>query len=351
MNAKPLGTSNESASTLELRAELEQMLTAYYGEPVKIASLTRKPWEYRSSFALESLRVHLGARGELAVMFKDLSWSALTPEARRAKQCASYDPLREIMVYEQVLRSRPGYSAVCYGAVARPEKDRYWLFIEQLNGLELYQIGDFDAWKHVARWLAEMHTNLRAAVESHVQLRSHLIVHDAAAQELWFERACRSVARTHGAIACRRLNELSNLLPRLNRALSSRRPTLIHGEFYPSNILVAFSDTSCRIGAVDWEMAGLGVGLLDLAALVVGRWTAAQQQELAWSYYQVVITLGEEWREDDFFDTLDCCRLYIALRWLGWSDEWTAPSDHAHDWLEEAISAGRRLIESPIRCQ
>jgi hypothetical protein len=233
MTAKPPETLNERVNTRDLCAELEQKLTAYYGEPVRIRHLVTTPCEYRSSFALESLCVDLGSRRELAIMFKDLSWSALTPEARRAKRHASYDPLREITVYEQVLRSRSGYGAVYYGAAVQPERDRYWLFIEQVSGVELYQVGDFDVWKHVARWLAEMHANLRPAVESDAEIRSHLVAHESAAQEQWFRRACKSVARRHGAVTGRRLSELCDLLPRLDRALSDRPPTLIHGEFYP----------------------------------------------------------------------------------------------------------------------
>ena len=343
------GNAHTTVSTPELKSQLERLFTAYYGEPTTIIDLNRQPSKYRSSFALEALSLRLSSERQLEIMFKDLSWSGLTADACRAKRHASYDPLRELAVYDEVLRRHPTLGASCFGTVADSAQDRYWLFIEQFRGVELYQIGDFDVWKHVARWLAVMHASLRRTVEGNAALQARLITHEAAQQELWFRRACQSVASTHGAVASRGLKELFKLLPRLNRALSTGRPTLIHGEFYPSNIMVANTDTSWRVCAVDWEMAGLGVGLLDLAALVAGRWTAAQQQELACSYYQVISTHGEEWREVDFFETLDCCRLYIALRWLGWSDEWTAPSDHAHDWLEGAMSAGQRLMESAIR--
>jgi hypothetical protein len=32
---------------------------------------------------------------------------------------------------------------------------------------------------------------------------------------------------------------------------------------------------------------------------------------------------------------LNLCRLLIALQWLGWSRRWTAPKEHAHDWLTD----------------
>jgi hypothetical protein len=93
-------------------------------------------------------------------------------------------------------------------------------------------------------------------------------------------------------------------------------------------------------------MAGVGVGLLDLAALIAGGWGEEQQHALAWSYLEAAHALGDKWPVDEFFETLDCCRWYIALQWLGWSEEWTAPPDHAHDWLNEALAAGKRLTQS-----
>jgi hypothetical protein len=40
---------------------------------------------------------------------------------------------------------------------------------------------------------------------------------------------------------------------------------------------------------------------------------------------------------------LDCCRLHLAVRMLGWSDDWEPPRDHAHNWLGEAQRISRRL--------
>ena len=30
--------------------------------------------------------------------------------------------------------------------------------------------------------------------------------------------------------------------------------------------------------------------------------------------------------------------LLVALQWLGWSDDWTPPPEHRHDWLSEALA-------------
>ena len=41
---------------------------------------------------------------------------------------------------------------------------------------------------------------------------------------------------------------------------------------------------------------------------------------------------------------LDCCRLHLAVRMLGWSDDWKPPAEHAHDTgLPQAKRISRRL--------
>ena len=346
MSARPSETLNERVNTLDLRAALQRTMTAYYGQPVNVTDLARSPWDYRSSFALERLQVELQPGGALAVMFKDLSWQALTAEARHAKQSSSYDPLREIGVYQQILRSHPGYAPTCYGAVVDPSLDRYWLFIESIAGQELYQIGDFDVWLAVASRLAQMHAAFRSAIVANPRLIARLIKHDVQQQALSYRRASEVAAKSGDTAKTTALGELSRFLPAVAQALSARPPTLIHGEFYPSNILVAPSAGARQIYAIDWEMAGLSIGLLDLAALVAGRWSHDQQQALVSAYYETALQAGEIWQEAEFFKTLECCRLYMALRWLGNSDDWTPPPDHAHDWLNEALAAGKRLAQS-----
>jgi hypothetical protein len=34
-------------------------------------------------------------------------------------------------------------------------------------------------------------------------------------------------------------------------------------------------------------------------------------------------------------DDLAWCRLHVAVQWLGWSETWSPPKHHAHDWLAE----------------
>ena len=49
----------------------------------------------------------------------------------------------------------------------------------------------------------------------------------------------------------------------------------------------------------------------------------------------------------DFATDLDCCRLHLAVRMLGWSDDWQPPPDHARNWLVEADEVPPKV--SPYR--
>jgi len=44
-----------------------------------------------------------------------------------------------------------------------------------------------------------------------------------------------------------------------------------------------------------------------------------------------------------FLRALDCCRLQIAIRHLGWAAQWTPPSPHTQDWLGDAFHAAERI--------
>ena len=110
------------------------------------------------------------------------------------------------------------------------------------------------------------------------------------------------------------------------RILTSAPPTFIHGEFYPSNVMVAEG----RIAPVDWEMAGIGAGALDVAALLSG-WDQRHQAEISSGYGKLVA------------EQLHAAQLYVALRWLGQPPGWRPPDWQRNDWRSQALAAARRL--------
>ena len=65
--------------------------------------------------------------------------------------------------------------------------------------------------------------------------------------------------------------------------LASLPRTFVHGELYPSNVLVVRDDRDPRVCPIDWEMAAIGPGLVDLAALV-GGWDPPERERLVAAY-------------------------------------------------------------------
>jgi hypothetical protein len=91
--------------------------------------------------------------------------------------------------------------------------------------------------------------------------------------------------------------------------------TLIHGEFYPKNILLHRG----IIRPVDWESAAVGPGEIDLATLTEG-WTRQTTLRCESDY------AASRWpggAPPGFRRQLALCRVYVHLRWLGDRPEWT----------------------------
>lgn len=91
--------------------------------------------------------------------------------------------------------------------------------------------------------------------------------------------------------------------------------TVIHGEFYPKNILLYRGD----IFPVDWESAAIAPGEIDLATLTEG-WTRRATQ---WCESRYVAARWPDGAPAGFARRLALCRLYVHLRWLGDRPEWT----------------------------
>jgi aminoglycoside phosphotransferase (APT) family kinase protein len=213
-----------------------------------------------------------------------------------AKPPFLHDPAREATVYRLLADAGLGTPEL------RDTGDG-WLLLERVEGVPLWQIGELGPWEEAARWLRRLHDRFRG-----VALPPGLLVHD----EEWYRRWLRRArAFAHIDLADDRYE------PVVQRLAAGPR-TLVHGEAYASNILVAGK----RVCAIDWECAASGAGVTDLAALVAG-WPPRERGRLAAAY-----------GVDD--DLLAAASLHVSLQWLGWSEKWTPPSEHAQDWRAEA---------------
>src|SRR6185436_10288417 len=93
----------------------------------------------------------------------------------RAKPPFLHDPQREIAVYREVIAPHRLPAPAFLGAVERPRRGRYWLFLELVEGDPLWQRGDLAAWERVAAALAAIHARFMGRTFS---LPHRLVRHD-----------------------------------------------------------------------------------------------------------------------------------------------------------------------------
>jgi hypothetical protein len=351
----------EMVSTAELQEALETELSGHFGARRSITSLKRRLSQYSSSFALEELDVRLEDGTVLKLMFKDLSWQALLADARWAKPEFLYNPRREIATYRTILAPHGISTVTYYGAVVDARAGRYWLFLERMPGLRLNHVGRFTVWKEASRQLAAMHKLFAGA--SNLQRRAKaakLLHYNRNYYWEWMHRAQKFVCAAKSGAPKQAQRDLDRLAARYDEVverLLALPVTFIHGEFYPSNVLVKHTKVTLRLCPVDWELAAVGPGLVDLAALTAGNWTDEKKSAMALSYHST-LTPGADRLPDSFLAALDLCRLHLAIQMLGWSPNWEPPPECARNWLDEALrlvdrlglqKAGDRLGEATVR--
>ncbi|OLE01928.1 MAG: hypothetical protein AUI36_43710 [Cyanobacteria bacterium 13_1_40CM_2_61_4] len=219
-----------------------------------------------------------------------------------------------------------------------PPAGRYWLFLERVRGLELRHVGAFSKWEQTARWIGRFHRSFSPARVRQLARQSTVLVYDEDFYWRWLDRARRFARRR---LAARRiLDRIARSYGSVITRLMHLPRTLIHGEFYPCNVLICADDGAVRVCPVDWEMAALAPGLMDLACLTTG-WTARKQGALVRAYAGTA--LDSDWNPEHTLADLDCCRLHLAIKMLGWSADWAPPPQHAHDWLAEAADMSERI--------
>jgi Ser/Thr protein kinase RdoA (MazF antagonist) len=312
----------------------------------EVLALSRRPYRYATSAPLEELRVRLAGGGELALIFKDLSRDRLLGDAPATKPAFLHEPLRELETHRRIL-DPAGIGPRCVAAVAGSRPPRHWLLLEKVPGVELWQVGELPVWEAVAAWLGGFHARFAGRLDELRAANTHLLEHS----ESWFRSWCERARAALAGSSDPRASELRRALDRYDEvvaALTALPRTLVHGELYPSNVLVVRDDDPTRVCPIDWEMAAVGPGLIDLAALA-GGWGDAERRRLLAAYLgappeaERAETAAAETATAD----LDRCRLHLALQWLGWSVDWRPPPEHAHDWLGEALALAQACALMP----
>jgi hypothetical protein len=281
--------------------------TAQIEEVLAVEHVRRQSWPYTSSFPMERIDV----AGEPPLLFKDVSRPDQLP-----RPSFLADRRREITAYADVLCHRSVDSPIHRASVV--DDERAWLFLELVDGVPLWQVKEIEVWEETARCLAALHA------EGPVSARG-LLRYDA-----------EHLARRFSLAAS--LPNAPAIGARLADRLAALPSTFIHGEFYASNVMIQRDADRLRVRPVDWEMAGTGPAVLDLAALTAGSWSDASRLRIEQAYSAAI---PRELRPGP--GDLDCARLLLAAQWIGWSVDWSPPTEHEQDWSAIAVELIGRL--------
>ena len=328
-----------------MRAALQASFGLRSSSP-RIVDLDTRPSPYASSFAIEEANVRFDDGTTLELLCKDTGEAAMLPEARRIKPRFLHHPLREIATYERILAPFNAGAPRFYGSAIDERRGRYWLFLERVRGVPLTEVGDFTVWRQVSGWLAAMHARIaRDPGLARAVAEVPLVRYDRAQARVWMQRAqwYLQADSTRPRLDRLRFAALLSHHDDVLHEIAALPVGFVHGDFFASNVLVEIAAGQVRVRPVDWEVAGIGPMLMDLAALTAGRWTEDERADLALRYSTVCSWEGTSMPHDAFTQGLDCCRLQLAVQHLGWAKHWTPPAAHTQDWLGEAFHAADRL--------
>lgn len=235
----------------------------------------------------------------------------------------------EAEVYRCILHPLRVSTPAFYGSHTDPHTGGTWLILEYLSSsLRAGKVPGLEAIKESARWIAGFHSL------NEVRLRnggvSLLARFDAAWYRAWPRRAFEFARRA--SLPLPWLEQIQAPLEEEIGTLATLPFTVVHGEYYPHNIL--FQDG--RIRPVDWETAAIGPGEIDLATLTEG-WSPEERLEIEAEYRQARWPAGAP---PDFERNLALARAYVQLRWLG--DDDPKKSSDMFRW-EQLQDASQRL--------
>lgn len=304
-----------------------EVLASAAGSPAPVRGVTREPSPFATLASVEVVSVTLDAGDEVRLFVKHLGAEQPDHPDKRRRD-------RELRVYERLLCNDapdlpvPRY----YGSSRNNTTGRHELYLEHVPDWCLkYQ--DLDHWFTAARRLAHLH---RHFARRSVRLRGcdFLLPLDAAYFGAWAGRAVAAVRRQSDELARRLSGSLAGYAAACD-LLARQPPTLVHNDLAPKNVIADRRQSPARICLIDWELAGVGCGLLDLVHLKYGLGPDADREMVA--AYRNELRSGDLLPGDDveFGRLRAACELHKTLYRLAHSPGWNLPLATIENWVAE----------------
>lgn len=318
-----------------LRLTLERLLSKGRQPGIAVTGWRREPSPVAvpGLFPIEVLHVSLQGGEDVALFVKHLGPEQ---EDHPDKQCRDREP----RIYEDLLDGDGLPVPRYYGSRWNEVTGRREVYLEYIGDWSLkYQ--DLDSWFPAARRLAQFHAAFagRAAELAACDYLLHL---DAPYFRRWAERALVVVAQQSTDLA----DELGGVVDRYGPVADTlaRQPvTLVHNDLAPKNVLADRSRRPARICFVDWEMAGVGCGLLDLVHLKHGL-DSASDEAMCTAYCAELDGSGLlPSSEFELRRLFAACELHHTLYRLAHNQSWHLPLARVSEWVAEARDLAERV--------
>jgi len=290
-----------------LREGLERMIPTLLDKPSEITDMRWSRCKLSTSYDTYIVTVQLATGGEFKVFLKDFGFSV------RLKDSPKQRRERELRVYQELLAEAEIGTARYYGSVLDESQGLCWLALEFVDGTPVGYC-ELEHWAPAAGALGRMHGYFARHAEG---LRAcDYLIHQTA-DYFWSiaDLALRNVSQISPHLVDRLANIIGHYAP-IVAVMTSQPPTLLHGGCRPTNILIKVASDPSRVCIIDWEEAGFGAPLYDVAYLLDGieppildpLLDAYRQEALA---YDLRLPPKEEMKY-----VVDCFRLQMVMNSL-----------------------------------
>jgi len=264
------------------------------GTPIEIISRNKFP-DY-STFPVELIRCKVEESRLVTLFCKYLG--GLEPKNFDHRNGVEY----EAKIYAEVLAKIPLSKITYYGHSQFMDSGETIIVLEYLgDNLRVSYSTDPDVLLKAAEWIGRFHSLLESQAPAFVK------TYDKQYYTFWlerFENLVYSFRVEHSYVT-----NIIDFFKQNIEIFTSKPQSIIHGEYYPINILIRDG----RIYPVDWESAAVGAGEIDLACLIEG-W----DKELTENAKEVY--LANRWSPGHnsnvaFEKRLLMAQLYLFFRW------------------------------------
>jgi len=322
--------SREVPSRARLTAVLNTALTgAHRGAghtPTPVTVVTRLDEVSRSTFASEVVTCQV--QGRPLQIFCKYSRKHGDPAWHRAhghRRGVTF----EADVYAHVLRPLGVSAPALLGIHRHAAQDETWLLLEYLD--QAVSVNkDPSLMPEAAAWAGRLHALSERRLDDPAY--RFLPQYDRAYYRGWVDRV-RRYAKRHD-LGGRWLNAVCLEFENTIADLLNAPRAVIHGEYYPANILLHRQ----KVRPVDWETAAVACGEIDVACLTEG-WSAALSRECEYAYRDARWPAGAP---RGFQRRLRAARFYMLFRWAGERTAWTTKADRDQH-LARLRATGERL--------